>query len=303
MEELDVLLGFVAKTLNIANTEVAALIKTDDGKVKDDALSTLLDKDKDRVKTLKTDAHDTGYKKANKEVMKTFEKDLREKFDLESDKQGFELIEDLLSVKVPKPDGKAKFTDDDVKKHPMFIQLENKVKEVKDLTDKEWKEKFEAKEKEYTRDKTLSVVEKKAVALIDELKPVLSTDPKRAANQKRDLIDKIIKNGFDIQGDEIVLIGEDGKRIEDPHGNRVAFNDFVKETVTSYYDLPVANPRSSAANGSDKTDPPAQGKKYSGVIPKTETEFMDLLYSKDKPLTNEEKIELTDAWNASQVPK
>lgn len=303
MEELEVLLGYVAKTLNIANAEVAALIKADDGKIKEDALSALLDKDKDRVKTLKTEAHDLGHRKANKEVMKTFESGLKEKFELESDKQGLELIEALLETKTPKPDGKAKFTDDDVKKHPLFIQAENKVKEVKDFTEKEWKSKLEEKEKEYSRGKVLSVVEKKALDLIAELNPVLSSDPKRAANQKKDLIDKIIKNGFEIQDNEIILIGEEGKRLEDDHGNRIKFDDYIKDTVTSYYDLPVANPRSSSGNGGEKDQQPPTGKKYTGTIPKTENEFMDLLYSKDKPLTNDEKVELTEAWTASQVPK
>ena len=301
MEELEVLLGYVAKTLNIANIEVAALIKTDDGKVKEDALSTLLDKDKDRVKTLKTEAHDLGHKKANKEVMKTFENSLKEKFELESDKQGLELIETLLEVKAPKTDGKAKFTDDDVKKHPLYIQAENKVKEVKDLTEKEWKAKFEEKEKEYTRGTVLSVVEKKALDLISELNPVLSSDPKRAANQKKDLIEKIIKNGFEIQDNEIILIGEEGKRLEDDHGNRIKFDDFVKDTVTSYYDLPVANPRSSAANGGEKKDQQPAGKKYTGPIPKTESEFLDILYRKENPLSIEEKAELTDAFNAQKA--
>src|SRR5690349_6192628 len=135
MEEL--LLEFVSKTLNMDKDGVAELLKSDDGKIKDDALNALLDKDKDRVKGIKKTSFDDGVKKTTKSLMSDFERQLKDKYELESDAQGIELIESLLDKNKPAEDQKSKqskeLTFDEIKKHKDFIAYEKKRdKEIED---------------------------------------------------------------------------------------------------------------------------------------------------------------------------
>ena len=92
----DIFLGFLSKSLNIDNEQLADLLykKSDDGTLTDDvnenALQTLLQLDAERVQKLKPNTKeyfDNGYKKGQSEVASQWEKRLREKFGIDPDGQ------------------------------------------------------------------------------------------------------------------------------------------------------------------------------------------------------------------------
>ena len=91
-------------------------------------LQKLLDEDAKRVEAIKKSvdtkpAFQDGFKKAKSEVFKDSEKDLKEKFGLESDKMGLELVEELVSKKSEGGQG-GDLTEDAIKRSKVFQDME-----------------------------------------------------------------------------------------------------------------------------------------------------------------------------------
>src|SRR5690606_29552407 len=119
------------------------------------------------------------------------------------DAQGIELIEVLLESAKPVDDPKAKpikeLTWEEIKKRKEFIELENKHK--KELEDKqaEFEKLLKDKELEFKREKSQSEIEKRVISIIDEeIKPSLSSDPVKAARQKKVIVDEILRLNPDL---------------------------------------------------------------------------------------------------------
>ena len=125
MDEKQLIQGLVAKTLNIANDEIASILYKEDGTLKEDAVETLVSKDAQRIQALKdmhsaelTKIHDKGYNKAKVETLSKFEKDLKDEYGIaESQATGKELVKEILS-KLSKD---THLDEDKVKLHPKFI--------------------------------------------------------------------------------------------------------------------------------------------------------------------------------------
>jgi hypothetical protein len=301
MEEI--LLEFLSKTLNIDKDGVAELLKSDEGKIKENALDLLLDKDKGRIKELREKYFNDGHKKAVKETRQQFEKEIKEKFELDSDAQGIELIELLIEKQKPSDDKdkkkKEEITWEDIKKRPEFIEFEKKVKKEFEDKQKEFEDQLKAKELEFKKKETLTEVEKRIHQIIEDVKPALSSDPQKAANQKKVIIDALTKNNFEIQGDQIILLKEDGSRLEDEHGHIIDFNVKVKETISSYFDIPVATDRSSAGNGKERDSDRKETKPL--VMPKTKEEYIQTLTDSTIPLAD--RLKIKEEFNKLQTAK
>lgn len=288
MEKL--FLEFLSKTLNLDEAGVAELLKSDD-EIKKDALNLLLEKDKDRVKSLKKTSFDDGFKKAEKTVKSDLEKQIKEKFEIDSTAQGIELIEELLATTKTDDSGKKSkdLTWDDIKKRPEFIEYEKKVKKETEDKLKEAEEKLTATVQGFQKEKTRGVVEKNILSIIEEVKPALSSDPVKAANQKKVIIEALTKNNYELQGDQIIFLKEDGSRLEDEHGHIVDFKTKVKETIGSYFDIPVAEQRSSAGNG--KPPEEEKEKKPPLKMPTTKAEYAAILSDRTIPIEDRVKIQ------------
>ena len=115
-------------------TEIDKLLS--DETTDEDGETTILEGDKTRIGKLTTPAKGStfqdGYAKGKKEVLTALETELKEKFEIESDATGIELIETIVTEKA-KGAGKPKeLTEDDVKKTPSLPELrkgpQNRVK-------------------------------------------------------------------------------------------------------------------------------------------------------------------------------
>ena len=103
--EKQTITAFIGKTLNLPAEEVAALFKADGDEetFSETALDSLLKHDATRVQTFTSknqEFFDNGFKKAQKEALTKFEKDIKEKYNVSEDKQGLDLIESVVMAKI-----------------------------------------------------------------------------------------------------------------------------------------------------------------------------------------------------------
>jgi hypothetical protein len=291
MTEKELLSAFLSKTLNMDDTAVASLYKEDGSEINQDSLETLLKLDVERVQKLKPDTKkefDNGYKKAQSEVLSSFEKEFKEKTGHVSEKKGLELVLEYAS----KQTNATELKEDAVKRHPIYLDAIEKLTKEKDEAVKLEQNKFVEFENGIKKKETFGSVANKAIEIFNNLKPILSKDPSKQANQLEDFKAKLGTYEYEIQGDRILVL-KDGKALEDAHGNRIPFEKIVKETADRYYDFQVAEQRSSAANQNQQNSN-NQGKTFNIQVPKTEAEYTAFITDKSKPI--EERTAVQEAW-------
>lgn len=291
----DVLKDFAVKALNITDEQFAEIVYSDDkGTVKETAIQELLRLDAERVTKLKsankdelTQMHDKGYKKAQAESISKFEGSLKEQFGVaDSTSQGIDLVKEIIA-KISKD---TNLDDDKVKLHPLYVQLEKKLGSeyvAKAEYDKVLGE-FDGYKSNVEKDKILTVVVSDALKEFESLNPVLSTDAKRAYNQKLDFIAKMKAFEYEVQSDGNHIIKVDGKRVENAQGHPVPFKDFIKQQTELYYDLNVQGKKDSAGNNNNNG-----GGAQNIIVPSDRKEYMQKLVSITDP---QEKVKFMKAW-------
>lgn len=288
----------MSKTLNLDEAGVASLYN-EDGTVKEDALTILLNKDAERVKSLKpnTDKIATEqYSRGRKEAMEKFEKEFKEQTGFESEKQGIELVLDYASSKA-KP---GEVSDEAVKKHPVYIAAVDKLKKEKQLEIQQVKDEFDKFKKGISEKETFGKVAAKADEIFNALKPILSKDPVKAKNQKEDFIAKLKGYQYEVQEGNRIVISQDGKALEDEHGHAIQFEELVKQTAEKYYDFQVTDPnRKSSGNGKDDDVPPPPLKDI--PVPQSKEEYAKLIG--DKAIPFETRTKIKEEWQKKESAK
>lgn len=246
---------------------------------------------------------DRGYQRAQKTVLQNLEKDLRKTYGVEdADLQGTELVEHIVNAvkeDAAAKGGKSKLTDDDIKKHPLYLELEKtKKKETETLkAEYETKIKAEADAREY--DRLLSSVDSEAEKIFTSIgDAILPEDASIAAkHKKRLLLDELKAFKFQKNGDEILVLKEDGTRYEDKAGNPVSFKDLVTTTAKQNFQFKAAQDRKSP--GGDNNPPKdfdKGAKKYTGAAPKDANDYVKLLT--DNSLAPDVKAEIKEVYGA-----
>lgn len=263
--------------------------KTDDGNVtlSENAIDAFSQKYRGRIESIQndhknqlTEIHDKGYKKAQKEHMEKFETQLKEKYGVQSDKFGTDLVDEIVSTKT-----KGKI--EDVKTHPDYVSLEKQLQSNYIPKEKfeETVNEFESFKQNVERNNTLNKVKEDARNVFRSLNPILSKDPKRAANQESDFLKKLESFDYQVGDDGNHLIMKDGKRLENENYNPVNFSDFVKTKASDYFDFsdqPVrGNSGVDATNGSG-----------SSIAFKDKGEFLKALNSEQDPA---KRVKIYDA--------
>lgn len=287
-----ILAGLLTTVYKQSDEEVAALLEKADGEEFDvkAELSNLLESDKKRITSLKTDAFNDGHKKGKSESLSDLEKQVRSEFSIQDDSiKGIDLIKAVHSL--DREPGKGGVTDDDVKKHQLFIQLQKQLDDSKKNLDTRVEEALKEAETKFNRERTMTEVKAKALEVFDSLNPVLSDDPERAKNQKAVILRDIEGYDFDKAEDGSFIIKKDGKAIADDHGNLLDFNSLVKTTASSYFDFKVSTERGSEGNKSKTTG-------GSISVPKNEDEYVR--YISDTSIPLEDRNAVRDAWNKQE---
>lgn len=294
MEEL--LLAFLSKTLNIDKKQVAELVKTEDGKeVKKDALDLLLGKHSEHIEKIKTSVDtkeffNNGYAKAKQEVLNEQESKIAKHYGITKDLKGLDLVEAIVEEKT-KALEKKEITPDEIKKSTVYQDVFTQLKKEKDDEIASITTKFQNEIAGYKRSETFKTIFSKADEVIDKLKPVFSTNPTIALNQRKTIYKALEANNFDVKEDgRVVPLTSDGKLKENEHGHPVSFDSIVTDITSNLFDLQAAEDRRSPGGGADDDKKPPV---WNGTVPKDDNEYMKMI-AEAKSI--EEKKEITAAY-------
>ena len=286
-EEQKILNESLSKLFKLDSETIASLYN-EAGDLVD--FSKILDLDKERIQKYKTD-NDSQFKRGVKEAMQKFEKELKEKYEIESELVGVDLVDHLV---VQKTDEVKSASTKDITKHADYIKLQLSIdKQLKDR-DKEWEAKLALKEKEFNKAKLFEKVRERALLNLKARKPILPNDPRKALAWEEVYLGELSKGSYMENGDEIVVLNADGTPLQSPHGKPITFDEYEKDIADRYFDYPKADERSSAGNKEDKGTGGSNG-----FDPKmTEDEYMARL--RNPKITPKERIELTNFWTSKQ---
>ena len=184
------------------------------------------------------------YNRGIKEGAGKIEKELKEKYEVESDLIGAELV-DLIVLKQTEEVTKA--NPKDVTKHPDYSKLESSIDKKLKERDKEWEGKLALKESEFSREKLFEKIKDKALVNLEARKPILPTDPKKAQVWKETYLNEL-KAGNYQEGEDgsPIVLDKEGNIMKDKHGNAITFDEFEKSISDKYFEYPVAQTRSSS---------------------------------------------------------
>ncbi len=279
MDEKQVLQSLLTGIFSMTDGEIAELLYSD-GKIKDDADQLLLERHAKKVEKINAEKQkyfDNGYSKGKKESMERVEKEFKEKTGMDGEDFEAMLTAHLEAVKT-----KPKHSDDDVKRHPLFIDLErNSIK--KEQYDA-LKTEFETYKQQEQRRNALGRVQSKAWELTSARSPILSDNPLVAETRKGDFLRKFEEYDYEINDDLIVVV-KDGKRLEDKHGNIITFDAHVGKLAEMCFDFKKQQDRGNAGNNQNA---PAS-------VPTNEDEYRKSLATEQDP---QKRVEIMNAWKA-----
>lgn len=292
------LIEFLSKTLNLDADRLADILykKADDGtpseELNEDVLPKLLDLDKGRIAKIKEEgkgSFDNGYKKAQKEISEQWENRIKTTFELETDAVGEEL---LTAIKEKAGTGGKTSSEEDVKKHPLYLSLEKKY--LLDL--KAAKEEGERALEEFKSKMTVSELKNMAKGIAKEKllskKPVLEDDQNIAETRIQDFLRELESYDYQKLDDGTLLPIKDGKRLENDHSHPISFDALIDSVASRRFKFEVQDPK---GNGGNKNDPGGKKDpvKFTGKVPANEDELLKAYSAITDP---EERAELIKAY-------
>ena len=300
-----IITGLLSKAYNFDNGKIAELFKDGETELSEDQqkeiLQKLLDEDAKRVEAIKKSvdtkpAFQDGFKKAQGEILTKFEKDLKEKFSLESDKMGLELVEELVSKKSEGGQG-GDVTEDAIKRSKVFQDMESNLKKQIKQTETDYQAKINEIQDGYKAEQTFSNVSQKALQIFNGLNPILPQNKTVADNQVKFFVNTLKDFKFDVQDERIVVMDKDGKVLEDGHGNSRSFEDIVKETASGLFEFKANNGGSGSGNGGQQGQG-GSGSSYAGNVPKTFEELEKVM--SDASISIEDRSNIMAEYEKAQ---
>ena len=299
-----IITGLLSKAYNFDNGKIAELFKDGETELSEqqqtEILNKILEIDAQRVENIKKsvdkkDAFQDGFKKAKSEVLTDFEKGLKEKFGVESDKTGLELVEELVSKKSEGGQG-GDITEDAIKRSKVFQDMESNLKKQITTVKTEYETKINEIQDGYKAEKTFSNVSQKALQIFNGLNPILPQNKTVADNQVKFFVNTLKDFKFDVQDERIVVMDKDGKVLEDGHGNSRSFEDIVKETASGLFEFKANNGGSGSGNGGQGQG--GSGSSYAGNVPKTFEELEKVM--SDTSISIEDRSNIMAEYEKAQ---
>ena len=299
-----IITGLLSKAYNFDNGKIAELFKDGETELSEqqqtEILNKILEIDAQRVENIKKsvdkkDAFQDGFKKAKSEVLTDFEKGLKEKFGVESDKTGLELVEELVSKKSEGGQG-GDLTEDAIKRSKVFQDMESNLKKQITTVKTEYETKINEIQDGYKAEQTFSNVSQKALQIFNGLNPILPQNKTVADNQVKFFVNTLKDFKFDVQDERIVVMDKDGKVLEDGHGNSRSFEDIVKETASGLFEFKANNGGSGSGNGGQGQG--GSGSSYAGNVPKTFEELEKVM--SDASISIEDRSNIMAEYEKAQ---
>ena len=299
-----IITGLLSKAYNFDNGKIAELFKDGETELSEqqqtEILNKILEIDAQRVENIKKsvdkkDAFQDGFKKAKSEVLTEFEKGLKEKFGIESDKTGLELVEEVVSKKSEGGQG-GDVTEDAIKRSKVFQDMESNLKKQITTVKTEYETKINEIQDGYKAEQTFSNVSQKALQIFNGLNPILPQNKTVADNQVKFFVNTLKDFKFDVQDERIVVMDKEGKVIEDGHGNSRSFEDIVKETASGLFEFKANNGGSGSGNGGQGQG--GSGSSYAGNVPKTFEELEKVM--SDTSISIEDRSNIMAEYEKAQ---
>ena len=299
-----IITGLLSKAYNFDNGKIAELFKDGETELSEqqqtEILNKILEIDAQRVENIKKsvdkkDAFQDGFKKAKSEVLTDFEKGLKEKFGIESDKTGLELVEEVVSKKSEGGQG-GDVTEDAIKRSKVFQDMESNLKKQITTVKNEYETKINEIQDGYKAEQTFSNVSQKALQIFNGLNPILPQNKTVADNQVKFFVNTLKDFKFDVQDERIVVMDKDGKVLEDGHGNSRSFEDIVKETASGLFEFKANNGGSGSGNGGQGQG--GSGSSYAGNVPKTFEELEKVM--SDASISIEDRSNIMAEYEKAQ---
>ena len=298
-----ILKGVLSRAYKMDDGKIAEILKNgEENANEDDILSSLLSADTERVAALKKQNADNkesfqqGYAKAKKEERQLFEKEIKEALEIESDTTGIDLITEIISEKTKDAGKKGELTDDDVKKHPVYLNAEKTFKKQFADQKTDYETKLSELQTKAQRESTFSVVKENANAVLEGLKPILSKNPKVAGTIKNQFLSELQGYDFEKQADGTWLVTKDGKVIEDGHGHSKSFEDIIKATAENYFDFEENNGGGNAGNQDENGGSGGSG---GGSVPRFKNQAEADAYAVNDAIPLDQRIKALEEWTAS----
>jgi hypothetical protein len=245
--------------------------------------ATVIQLDKDRVKNVRKVAFDDGRERASTKVRSGLERKIKQTFGFESDKTGDDLLDEVfnhVNSKANHPD----ISQEEFNGFPAVKQL--KERHSKALS--ELQTKHEANVKEYDKRGIFTEVANEAVSILNGMKPILPDDSKKAANQKKRFLSVLTGYDYEKVAGKIVILQKNGSLLEDGHGNKIDFENFIRSQANESFEFVVAEHRTSPS-GSHISTHTAQASPYVGRTPRNDAEYSEAM-NKARSLTERRDI-------------
>lgn len=269
----------LVKVFKLTEEQVSQLYN-EDGDLTD--LSVVVKADEHRVAKFNADKT-SQLNRGIKEGAEKVEKAIKEKYAVESDLIGVELVESIVAKQTEEA---STASTKDISKNPEYIKLESSIsKQLKDR-DKEWEEKLAKREAEFNKEAIFGRVSKRALTNLEARKPILPSDPAKAQVWRDTYLNELKAANYQEADDGTpIVLDKEGNVMKDTHGNTVTFTEFEKNISDKYFEYPTAQQRSSSGNQSAAST-------GTGGEPRTKAEALAKL--KDENITPEDRKKYTE---------
>jgi hypothetical protein len=294
--------ALLGKGYKMPKTDIDKLLSEDT--TDEDGETQVIDGDVARIGKLTTpkkgETFQDGYKKAKAEVLTQLEDQVKEKFEIESDATGVDLIE-LIVTEKGKVNGKPKeLTDDDVRKHPVYQSAEKAHKIALKAKETEYQTKLDETTTQFKKGETFNTVTGYALSKLAKFNPVIPANATIASNIQRSFLEGLKQYDYEVQdgGNRIVMLTKDGKVADDGHGHSLEFDAFLQNHAAGFYDFKANNGGSNGGNGNPEKDSGGAGGSGGGtpaypagiVKPKTFEEVMVIVNNTDIPVADRQTV-------------
>lgn len=300
VEALSILKGLLSKAYKMDDGKINELFDAE-GATTESILKNLEDLDVQRVASLKKqnadnkDSFNQGYAKATKEQRTKFEEEIKAELGIESASTGIDLVKEIIAAQGGENKG-TQLTDDDVKKHPIYQQMERTFKkQLKDAND-EHTAKVQELEQNFAANETFYGVRDKATTLLNGLNPIISKNAKVAGTIQSQFLNELKGYGYEKQADGSYLPTKDGKVITDAHGHTVTLDELVKNVAENYYEFQANNGGQNAGNQNQGGQ---QGGAGAAKTFKSDKEAAD--YANDASVPIADRMAAVKAYNDSKT--
>lgn len=269
-------------------------------RVKLDAVSRNVQFDEKKVK-------DEAYKAAERKIKNTTEQLIRDTFDISDEAENIEALVQLASEKsTSKGAGKkGEITEADVETHPTYVKMVKDYKKQIDTLKESGTKALEDLKAEHEYSNTFNTVAKKGLEIFDNMKPVLSSDPDKAAKQKGLVTNLLSQSKYKIVEGEVLVLDEEGKPMVDDMKNTITLEKHVQSLAGGLFDFQVSKERSAPNGGDNGQGGNGNGgqMKYQGKLPTTKQEYVSMLSDDKIPLEQRQEIQVWGDSNVANLPE